>query len=139
MDTDNVAKLRRAYKLWSDTRGGSAQTWLDMMADGVALRSLPAGAAEMEYTKAKSGKSDAEQYFAGLAAAWEMVHFTAKEFIAQGDRVAVLSDCAYRFKATGKVAASPKADFFRFRDGSIVEFFEFFDTASVFAATRPDA
>jgi ketosteroid isomerase-like protein len=33
---------------------------------------------------------------------------------------------------------SRKADFFRFRDGLVVEVVEFFDTAQAHAATRPD-
>ncbi|MGL4462541.1 MAG: nuclear transport factor 2 family protein [Planctomycetia bacterium] len=45
---------------------------------------------------------------------------------------------AYRHRETGKIAESPKADVVRFRDGQIVEFFEFFDTARALAATRPD-
>jgi ketosteroid isomerase-like protein len=36
------------------------------------------------------------------------------------------------------VAQSPKADIFRFRDGKIVEFLEFFDTAAAAAATQSD-
>ena len=63
---------------------------------------------------------------------------TPTEFIADGDRVVVLSTCAFRHRGSGKVAESPKADVYRFRDGQIVEFFEFFDTAAAFAATRSD-
>jgi uncharacterized protein len=135
---DNVGKLRRAYQLWHDTRGSSAQHWLDLMADNVRMRSLTAGAPGMDFTKANHGKAEAAQYFAGLSADWEMIHFTPAEFIAQGDRVVVLSTCAFRHRKTGKVAESPKADVFRFRDGRIVEFFEFFDTARALAATSPD-
>jgi ketosteroid isomerase-like protein len=135
---DNVGKLRRVYQLWHDTRGGSAQHWLDLMADDVTMRSITAGAPGMDYTRANDGKADAARYFAGLAADWEMIHFTPTEFIAQGDRVVVLSDVSFRHRKTGKVVESPKADVFRFRDGRIVECFEFFDTAKALAATRPD-
>jgi ketosteroid isomerase-like protein len=62
---DNVAKPRRAYQLWHDSRGGSA-------------------------------------------------------------------------RKTGKTAECPKADFFRFRDGFIVEFYELFDSARALTATRED-
>ena len=135
---DNVGKLRRAYQLWHDTRGGSAQHWLDLMAADVTMRAITDGAHGMAFTKANHGKAEAEQYFAGLAADWEMIHFTPTEFIAQGDRVVVLSTVAFRYRKTGKVVESPKADVFRFRDGQIVECFEFFDTARAFAATHPD-
>jgi ketosteroid isomerase-like protein len=135
---DNVGKLRRAYQLWHDTRGGCAQHWLDLMADDVTMRSITDGVPAMAFTKANQGKAEAAQYFTGLAADWEMIHFTPTEFIAEGDRVVVLSTVAFRCRATGKVAESPKADVFRFRDGLIAEFFEFFDTARALAATRPD-
>jgi ketosteroid isomerase-like protein len=135
---ENVGKLRRAYQLWHDTRGGSVKHWLDLMAEDVTIRSLTAGAPGMAFTKANRGKAEAAQYFAGLAADWELIHFTLTEVIAEGDRVVVLSTCAFRHRRTGKVAESPKADVFRFRDGQIVEFFEFFDTALALAATRPD-
>ena len=135
---DNVAKLRQAYRDWQDTRGGSTQRWLDLLSDDVKMGSLTAGAPEMAFTKAKRGKAEAEQYLSGLLADWEMIHFTPEEFIAQGDRVVVLSSVAFRHRGTGKVAESPKADVYRFRDGLIVEFFEFFDTARALAAARPD-
>lgn len=137
-DLDPVAKIRRAYQLWSDTRGGSVQHWLDLMADGVRMKSLAGGADGMAFTKTACGKAEAAGYFAGLAADWEMIRFTPEEFIAQGDRVVVLSSVAFRYRKTGKVAESPKADVFRFRDGLIVEFSEFFDTARALAATCPD-
>ncbi len=135
---DHVGKLREAYQLWHETRGGSVKHWMDLMADDVTMQAVSGGKPDMPFTKANRGKAEAEQYFSGMAADWEMIHFTPTEFIADGDRVVVLSTVAFRYKKTGKIAESPKADVFRFRDGQIVEFFEFFDTASAFAATRPD-
>ena len=138
-EPEHVGKLREVYQQWNATRGGSVQDWLDLMADDVAMRSLPDGGHEMPFTKARDGKAQAAAYFAGLVADWEMIHFTPVEFIAQGDRVVVLSKVAFRFRKTGKVVESPKADVFRFRDGLIVECAEFFDTARAFAATQADA
>jgi ketosteroid isomerase-like protein len=134
---ENVATLRRAYQRWHDTRGGSVQDWLDLMADDVTMRTVGDGVPGLEFTRGRRGKGEAQGYFAGLAADWEMVHFTADEFIAQGDRVVVLSRVAFRNKRTGKVAESPKADVFRFRDGRVVDFVEFLDTLGAVAATRP--
>lgn len=138
---DHIGKLREAYKLWHETRGGSVTHWMDLMADDMTMKSINDGPPEMAFMKAKNGKTQAEEYFSGLAADWEMIHFTPTEFIADGDRVVVLSTVAFRYKKTGKVAESPKADVFRFRGGQIVEYFEyfeFFDTATALAATRPD-
>ncbi len=135
---DHVNKLRHAYQLWNDTRGGSVQTWLGLFTDDIVIRSLGDENPRLEFAKSRQGKSGAEQYFAELGSSWEMVYFTPEEFIAQDDRVVVLSQVAFKSRITGKTAQSPKADIFRFRDGKIVEFVEFFDTAAAQAATQAD-
>lgn len=135
---DNVGKLKHAYRIWHESRGSNAQPWLDLMTNDVKMQSVSAGAPEMAFTKAHYGKAEAEKYFAGLVEDWEMIHFTPEEFIAQGDRVVMLGTVSFRFRKTGKVADSLKVDVFRFRDGLIYEFSEFFDTAGAFAATRSE-
>lgn len=135
---ENVRKLRVAYQLWNDTLGESTQHWLDLMADDIKMTSLASSHPAMEFTKPVQGKVQAEDYFAGLKAGWEMVHFTPEEFIAQGDRVVMLGRCAFRSRLTGKTAESPKADVYRFRDGRIVEFFDFYDTAAAYVAGQLD-
>jgi uncharacterized protein len=136
--SENVAKLQQAYQLWHNTRGASAQHWLSLMADDVVIRALGGAAAGLDFTRPCQGKTEAERYFSVLALDWEMIHFSPEEFIAQGDRVVVLSRCAFRFRRTGKIAESPKIDLVRFRNGMIVEFTEFFDTAKVLAAVCSD-
>jgi ketosteroid isomerase-like protein len=135
---NHVNKLRHAYQLWNDTLGGSVQTWLGLFTDDIVIRSLGDENPRLEFAKSRQGKSGAEQYFAELGSSWEMVYFTPEEFIAQDDRVVVLSKVAFKSRITGKTAQSPKADIFRFRDGKIVEFLEFFDTAAAQAATHAD-
>jgi hypothetical protein len=56
------------------------------------------------------------------------------EFIAQGDAVFMRGSTAWRNKRTGRTAETPKVDFWRFRDGKAVEFYEYYDTARVIAA-----
>jgi uncharacterized protein len=134
----NMRKLREAYRRWHETRGGSADQFLELLADDVVLRSLAGGAPGLEWTCDRGGKADAAAYFAGLIAEWEMVHFTPEDFIADGDRVVMVGRRAFRHRRTGKVVESPKADVMRFRGGRIVECMEFYDTARAIAATQPD-
>jgi ketosteroid isomerase-like protein len=70
------------------------------------------------------------------AASWEIVSFGVQEILADGDWMVVLSQVACRSRGAGKVARSPKADVYRFRDGKVVEFLEFFDTAALAATQR---
>jgi ketosteroid isomerase-like protein len=46
----------------------------------------------------------------------------------------MLGRCAWRYKKTGKVVWTNKADSWRFAGGKAVEFFEYYDTAQVQAA-----
>jgi ketosteroid isomerase-like protein len=66
-----------------------------------------------------------------------MIHYTVEEFIAQGDAVFMRGSTARRNKRTGRTAETPKVDFWRFRDGKAVEFYEYYDTARVIAAAAP--
>jgi hypothetical protein len=140
----HVAILREAYRQWHDTKGGSVRHWLDLMTDDVSFRSLSGGRREgesaMGFNHDNDRRADVEAYFAAMANEWEMVRFEPRDFIAQGDRVAVLGDCAWRSKRTGGIAESPFAQFFTFRDGRIAAIVEMFDTATAVAVHgRPAA
>jgi ketosteroid isomerase-like protein len=130
----NVARLQRAYQLWNETRGGSVDHWMDLMSDDVVIHPPGGLDAGSGFFRKYHGKADAFAYFSALADSWEMVHFTPEEFIGDGGRVVVLSRAAFRHLKTGKVADSLKADVFLFRDGVIVEYRDFFDTACAMAA-----
>jgi len=135
---DNVAKLRDAYRQWHQSKGGSAKVWLDLMADDVKVRSLAAGAPPAEFTSASNSKEQFKRYLDGLLADWEMINYKTGEFIAEGERVAMLGSTAWRHRKTGREIDTPKADFWTFRDGKIVEFHELYDTAALIAAARPE-
>jgi hypothetical protein len=48
--SDNVAKLENAYRQWHESKGGSGEAWLDLMADDVRCSSLAARAPQAEFT-----------------------------------------------------------------------------------------
>jgi ketosteroid isomerase-like protein len=135
---ETLAKLKAAYKKWHDTRGQSAEDWVEMMADDVKLRSVADGADGMKFSAPRDGKEAARGYFAALGDEWEMVYHHADEFLVDGDRVAVFGRCAFRHRGTGKVAESFLNHRWRFRAGLVVEYAEFYDTARAFAAATPD-
>ena len=136
---DNVATLKNAYRQWHTSKGGSLKVWLDLVADDVKIRSLADGAPEVEFTTARNGKEQFKKYFDGLLADWEMINYKTNEFIAEGERVAVLGSTAWRNRRTGREVDTPKADFWMFRDGKAVEFREFYNTAALIEAARPEA
>lgn len=134
-EEQNVATLKEAYRQWHETKGASSEHWMDLMADRVKFRSLAEGHTGMEFTQDRSSKEEVVGYLEGLVADWDMVHYTTHQFIAQGDWVAVLAGCGWTNKKTGKTVNTPKADFWRFEDGKIAAFYEFYNTAMAFEAT----
>ena len=128
-EDSNVAVLKEAYRRWHETKAGSVAHWLALMTDDVKFRSLAEGAKPMEFTRTSICKDDVERYFAGLTDDWQMIYYRMDEYISQGDRVVALGSCSFRHKRTGKILETPKADFHKFRDGKICEFFELYDTA----------
>jgi uncharacterized protein len=136
-ESSNVAALKEAYRQWHDSKAGSVDHWLALMTDDVKFRSLAEGAKAMKFTRTSSCKNDVKRYFTGLTGDWEMIYYRIDEYIAQDDRVVALGSCSFKRRKTGQILETPKADFHKFRDGRICEFFEFYDTAqAVKVATK---
>jgi uncharacterized protein len=133
-----VAQLKEAYNEWQESKGASSKKWLELMDEQVVFRSLAGGAEGMEFTKHCYSKADVEGYFDGLGADWEMLSYIPEYFVAEGDRVAVKSTCSWKSRKTNKVVETHKADFFRFSNDKIIEFFEFYDTAKAFEGAKPE-
>ena len=137
-ETTNVETLKGLYAKWRSGKEGGYQCWMDMLAADVEWRSVTDGATGMEFTSCKTCHDDVRAYFEGLKKDWEMVDYTADEFISQDNRVVMRGSCSWRHRHTGKVVTSPKVDFFQMADGKIAKFYEIFDTAAALAATVPD-
>ena len=134
-EAGNVEMLKQAYRRWSDTLGGSVDEWLQICADNIVFGSLAQGAPEgAKYMTEYRSRDALREYFAGLERDWQMIEFATEHFVAQGDRVVMLGRCAFRYKKTGKVVWTHKADSWRFAGGKAIEYFEFYDTAQVHAA-----
>ena len=131
----NVAVLTEAYRRWNDSRGGSVDHWMSICADNISFGSLIQGAApQVAYMTGYTARDELGRYFEGLARDWEMIEYKVNHLVAQQDRVVMLGHCAWRHKQTGKVVSTPKADSWRFANGKAVEYYEYFDTAQVYAA-----
>jgi ketosteroid isomerase-like protein len=134
MSNQNVEILKDAYARWHDTKGGSVDHWMALVSDDIQFGSLAQGAPDMTFARAYDNREALRGYFDGLLSEWDMIHYTVDEFVADGDAVFMRGSTAWRNKKTGKVAETPKIDFWRFRDGKAVEYYEYYDTARVFAA-----
>jgi len=136
VETDDFETLQEAYRLWNDSKADSVTHWTNLVADDVQWRSIADGVRGMEFSRACGCKDDVARYFSELAKEWGMIHYTVDEFICEGERFVMLGRCGWKNRRTGKAVETPKADIIRMRNGKIVEFFEFYDTAQAIAAAR---
>jgi hypothetical protein len=134
-ESANVQLLKEAYRRWNDSKGDSVDYWFDnVMAPKISFGSIPRGASPLAYATQYQDSAQLRTYFDGLLSDWSMQHYTMDEYVAQGDAVVARGSCAWTCKRTGKLAETPKLDFWRFKDGKAIEFYEYFDTACVVAA-----
>ena len=138
MASERVQKLAAAYDLWEQSRGGSIDHWLSLMADEVDFRSLADDLPQAPFAQPYKRREDVRKYLEGLVAGWEMLSYRVDRFVEQGDDVVMIGSTAWRNRATGKMAETAKVDLWRFKDDKAVGFFELLDTAKLAACCAPD-
>jgi ketosteroid isomerase-like protein len=78
----------------------------------------------------RDGVSEVAEFFSTLAETQDAERFEPREFISQGEKVIALGEYRWRVKKTGKVFTSDFAHVFTVRDGMVVGFPEYYDTAA---------
>ena len=81
------------------------------------------------FSGSRQGKDALVEFFEQLDKAEEFSRFEPKEFIAQGDKVVVLGEFTATVKDTGNTYSADWVHVTTFKEGKIIEFHEFFDTA----------
>jgi hypothetical protein len=84
----------------------------------------------------RRGIEGVKTFFSAILEDLDILEFEPHEFVAQGDKVVTLGRYSWRVKATGKEFSSDFAHVCTVRDGKIVEFHEYMDTAAEIKAHR---
>lgn len=129
MQDQNVALIRKLYDAFAK---GDIQTIINHVADDVEW--ISEGPAVVPWYGKKKGRAGVQEFFHGLASTQENMKLTIDDFVAQDDRVATFGRFKSKTKATGREIDTPIAHFFRIRDGKVVKFLNFGDTAQAEAA-----
>ena len=128
-ETDNSAVVLQAY---SNFKTGNIEALLDLVADDVEWE-LPE-TANVPFTGKFTGRAGVADFFASVGANQDALQFEPREIVAQGDKVVSLGRYLWRIKATNREFGSDFAHVFTIREGKIVAFKEYFDTAVADAA-----
>ncbi len=130
-NNQHVVALRHAYRRWRETKGGSAEEILALFDARIEMRSVLTGEVPSGLAGVHRTREEAAEYFAALAAEWEMLDYVVDQFIADGEYgedVVMIGRCAWRHRASGAVIDSPKVDIWHFEFGKATRFTEMFDS-----------
>ncbi|MCW5983028.1 MAG: nuclear transport factor 2 family protein [Bryobacteraceae bacterium] len=122
---ESAAIVKQAYEAFGR---GDLQGLLDSLTDDVVWETPAVRGAS--FGGRRQGKQGVAAFFSELLQAEEVLLFDMSEYIAQGERVAVLGRYRGRVKATGQIAETPLIHVFTIRKGKIANFFELYDTAA---------
>jgi ketosteroid isomerase-like protein len=87
------------------------------------------GPPELPTAGKRKGKQEVARFFDALVASFDVVHFKPKDYIDAGDRVVVIGDEVIRVKGAARGVEFNWVHVLDLRDGKIVRFREYGDTA----------
>jgi ketosteroid isomerase-like protein len=126
---ENIQKVQQMYAAFGK---GDIATLLNSVADNVDWQSF--GPAIVPTFGPHRGRKEVENFFGKVAEIHNFQKFEPREFIAQDDKVVCLGYYSGTGKKTGKFYEAEWAMVFTFRDGKVVKFREYTDTAAFVAA-----
>jgi uncharacterized protein len=127
-EQQNIDMVRRGYDAFGR---GDLDTLMSLFDDNIEW--ISSGPDTLPTAGTRRGRSEVAGYCKAVDEVFEIQRFEPKHFIAQGDRVIVLGSETSRIKATGKVLDGEWAHAFTLRNGKVVAFQEYLDTAATVA------
>jgi len=130
-EAQNTKVVQDAYAAFGR---GDIPALLGLMADGIHWRPVIGTASHVPFSGERTGKPGVAEFFKRVAETEDFQQFEPREFVAQGDTVVAIGHYRATAKATGRTFDSDFVMVFTLRDGKVVAFREFTDSAAVNAA-----
>jgi ketosteroid isomerase-like protein len=123
----NVEATKKGYECFQ--RGDIPSLIRDLLDDNCICIS-PGPSDKLPWAGTFNGKNEIANFFAQVGENLEFSEFARREMIEQGETVVVLGTLAGRAKKTAKAVKNEWAHVFKFRQGKVVFFQEYIDTAA---------
>jgi ketosteroid isomerase-like protein len=133
-EQQNVELVRQGYEAFGR---GDIDGLLSLFDDNIEW--VAPGPSDLPTAGTRRGLQQVAEFFRAVDEVLEIQRFEPKTFVAQGDRVVVLGEDTARVKATGKVLSEAWAHAFVIKNGKVVSFQEYLDTAATVAEIRSAA
>src|SRR5687768_1757914 len=130
-ESRNVQLVKDAYAAFLR---GDVNTILGMVDDNVEWHGVKGAEGVAPHAGLRRGRAAVGQFFQQVGSSIEFHKFEPREFIAQGDQVAVIGDYEGSIKASGTRMKSDWVMVFTVRDGKVTRFREWTDSAQLVRA-----
>ena len=128
-DQKNVHVIQNAYAAFGRN---DIDALLGLMADDIDWHVF--GPNELPMSGPRRGKPEVKRFFQQVGETWSFDRFEPRQFVAQDDLVVALGVYNGKAKSTGRSFMSEFAHVFTVRDGKVVRFREYTDTANLLNA-----
>jgi uncharacterized protein len=125
--TSNTEATRKGYEFF---QRGDIPALLVELIDDRCTWIIPGPKDKLPWAGTFRGKQEIANFFAQVGENLEFSEFGPREMIEQGDTVVALGTLTGRAKRTGKTMKNEWAHVFKYRDGKVVLFQEYIDTAA---------
>jgi ketosteroid isomerase-like protein len=130
-ESSNVQAVKAAYDAFLR---GDIDAILAMLDENVEWQAVKGTEGVAPHAGVRRGPGAVKEFFAQVAATIQFSRFEPKEYIAQGDQVAVVGEYSARIATTGRSVTSDWVMVFTFRNGRMVRFREWTDSAQLVRA-----
>ena len=121
----NVATVTKIYEAFGN---GDIPYIIDQLSDDV--RWVTHLDAVVPWAGDRSGKTNVPSFFQAIDDSVDVLSFTPREFVAEGDTVVSLGTFGCRVKATGKSVTTPWVFIWKLHDGVVTSYEQFHDPAA---------
>ena len=125
--TSNIEATKKGYEYFQ--RGDIPALIRDLLDDNCTWVT-PGPKDKLPWAGIFKGKQEIANFFGCVGENLEFSEFAPREMIEQGDTVVALGTLTGRAKQTGKTMKNEWAHVFKFREGKVVYFQEYIDTAA---------
>jgi ketosteroid isomerase-like protein len=130
----NVTTIQELYAAFGR---GDIATVMAGFADDIVWESE--GPASLKTSGIRHGKTETMGFFAGLAEEGLNPHLTISEYVGSGDTVMTIGRYTATSRTTGKKFDTPIAHYWKFRDGKVIRYVGFSNTAAAVDAQTPQS
>lgn len=131
MSQQNIGLVQSGYAAFGR---GDIPAFLTLLDASVEWKTP--GPSDLPTAGTRRGPAQVGEFFGTLAGIMDFEQFEPQTFIADGDKVVVVGREKFKVKATGKTISGDWCHVFTVRNGKIVAFHEFLDTAALTAELK---